>query len=202
MALTFWYDFSSSYSYLAALRVEAMATDEGVEVVWQPFLLGPIFAEAGYGGSPNLTLATKAEYMWRDIARRAAHRGEAFSKPADFPQKSVLAARAALAVDAATRPAFSRAVFAQIFAHGEDIANAETIKEAALAAGLSPATVLEQAAAPPIKEALFAAVARAKALGIFGAPSFVTGDGTLFWGDDRLADALHWERTGTLPPNV
>ncbi len=202
MALTFWYDFSSSYSYLAALRVEALAADEGVEVIWQPFLLGPIFADAGYGGSPNLMLATKAEYMWRDIARRAAHRGHSFAKPSDFPQKSVLAARAALAVDAASRPAFSRAVFAEIFANGRDISEGETIKEAALAAGLSPATVLEQAAAPPVKEALFAAVDEAKRLGIFGAPSFVTSDGSLFWGDDRLADALHWERTGSLPPNV
>jgi len=202
MALTFWYDFSSSYSYLAALRVEALAKDAGVAVVWQPFLLGPIFAEAGYGGSPNLMLATKAEYMWRDIARRAAHRGHEFARPADFPQKSVLAARAAIGVGEADRPAFSRAVFGEIFAQGRDIADPQTIRSAATTAGLDPAAVLEKAADPAVKETLFAAVERAKALGLFGAPSFVTEDGTLFWGDDRLADALHWARTGSLPPEA
>ncbi|TIU75883.1 MAG: 2-hydroxychromene-2-carboxylate isomerase, partial [Mesorhizobium sp.] len=32
---------------------------------------------------------------------------------------------------------------------------------------------------------------QAKALGIFGSPSFVF-DGELFWGDDRLEDAMRW----------
>ena len=30
------------------------------------------------------------------------------------------------------------------------------------------------------------------ALGLFGAPSLVTGDGELFWGDDRLEQGLDW----------
>ena len=41
--LTFWYEFASSYSYLSAVRIDAAAQAAGVEVVWQPFLLGPIF---------------------------------------------------------------------------------------------------------------------------------------------------------------
>jgi 2-hydroxychromene-2-carboxylate isomerase len=32
------------------------------------------------------------------------------------------------------------------------------------------------------------------ALGIFGAPSFVSGT-ELFWGNDRLEDALVWHRS-------
>jgi 2-hydroxychromene-2-carboxylate isomerase len=35
------------------------------------------------------------------------------------------------------------------------------------------------------------ATARARALGIFGSPTFVA-DGELFWGDDRLEDAIDW----------
>ena len=36
----------------------------------------------------------------------------------------------------------------------------------------------------------------AKSLGIFGAPTFATR-GEIFWGDDRLEDAIRWHRHGT-----
>ena len=37
----------------------------------------------------------------------------------------------------------------------------------------------------------------AKALGVFGSPSFVVS-GEVFWGDDRLEDAVSWAINGTL----
>ena len=37
-------------------------------------------------------------------------------------------------------------------------------------------------------------VDQAQRLGIFGAPSFVTEDGELFWGNDRLEQALAWAK--------
>ncbi|MBJ3776221.1 2-hydroxychromene-2-carboxylate isomerase [Acuticoccus mangrovi] len=199
MALMFWYDFSSTYSYLAAMRIAEKAAAAGVEVTWHPFLLGPIFAEAGHAGSPNLVGEAKAGYMWMDIGRRAAHRGIPFVRPAVFPQKSVAAGRAALALEGEERAAFSRAVFGEIFGKGRDCADLAVLADAATAAGLDPERVVAGASDATAKAALFAAVDEAKTHGIFGAPSFVTHDGALFWGDDRLDHALHWERTGMLP---
>ena len=49
--------------------------------------------------------------------------------------------------------------------------------------------MLDQLSDPAIKTALFEQVDRAKALGLFGAPSFVVGS-DLFWGDDRLDMAI------------
>ncbi|MEM6662433.1 MAG: DsbA family protein [Pseudomonadota bacterium] len=43
-----------------------------------------------------------------------------------------------------------------------------------------------------IKDRLRAATTEAAQLGVFGAPSFVTEDGEIFWGDDRLRAALAW----------
>lgn len=197
--LTFWYDFTSSYSYLAAMRMAGAARAANVTVTWQPFLLGPIFAEAGYATSPNLVAPAKANYMWRDIGRRAAQYGLAFVVPEVFPQKSVAAGRVALALSDADRPAFTAALFTELFGRGRDIAELPVIADAARAAGLDGEAVAAGAADPAAKAALFEAVERAKALGIFGAPTFVTSDGELFWGHDRLADALAWERTGALP---
>ena len=42
-----------------------------------------------------------------------------------------------------------------------------------------------------------AATDEARALGIFGAPTFVAR-GEVFWGDDRLEDAVTWAQRGTL----
>jgi 2-hydroxychromene-2-carboxylate isomerase len=53
----------------------------------------------------------------------------------------------------------------------------------------------------PVKEQLREETAIAAGLGIFGAPSFVTEDGELFWGNDRFEDALDWAIRGTLRPN-
>lgn len=192
MGLTFFYDFASSYSYLAVMRMEAAARAAGVNVAWSPFLLGPVFAELGVGPSPNLASPQRARYMWRDIARRAAQRGLAFAPPDPFPQRSVAAGRAALALAEPERPAFSRAVFAAQFVDRKDIGAAETLRMAAVAAGLDPARVAAGAASPEAKSALFATTAAAQAAGVFGAPTFVTADGEMFWGDDRLDDALEW----------
>ncbi|WP_420393841.1 2-hydroxychromene-2-carboxylate isomerase [Acuticoccus sp.] len=198
MALTFYYDFTSSYSYLAVMRMEDAAAEAGVEVVWRPFLLGPIFADAGLGATPNLRSPAKADFMWHDIARRAMHRGMPFTKPAVFPQRSVAAGRAALALGDAERPAFSRAVYRCVFVEGRDQAEPDVLADAAREAGLDPDRIAAGAQDPAAKAALFAAVDEAKEHGLFGAPSFVTTGGERFWGDAQLEDALSWEASGRL----
>lgn len=199
MALTFFYDFTSSYSYLAVMRMEETAAEAGVVVEWTPFLLGPIFADAGYATSPNLMAPAKARYMWRDIGRKAARRGLDFQIPETFPQKSVAAGRAALALPPADRPRFSRAVYTELFGRGRNIADIDVLRDAARASGLDPDAIEAATRDPAAKQALFESGDRAKAHGVFGAPSFLTSDGELFWGDDRLDDALAWERSGAQP---
>ena len=94
--MEFWYEFASTYSYLSAMRIEALAAVAGVAVAWRPFLLGPIFKAQGWDNSPfNLYLA-KGRYMVRDIERLAAERSLRFALPALFPQNSLRATRLAL----------------------------------------------------------------------------------------------------------
>ena len=64
--------------------------------------------------------------------------------------------------------------------------------------GHDPETVFAAAEEPGNKARLKAQTGEALEIGLFGAPSFVTRDGELFWGDDRLEQALHWTRHGTL----
>ncbi len=65
----FWYEFASTYSYPAAMRIEALAATRGATVAWRPFLLGPLFAEQGWRDSPFNIYPAKGRYMWRDLQR-------------------------------------------------------------------------------------------------------------------------------------
>ena len=192
-ALTFWFDFASTYAYLTAMRIEACASRAGVAVRYRPFLLGPIFAAQGWSTSPFNLYPAKGRYMVRDISRIAASRGLAFRLPEPFPAHSVAAARAALVADDAGRAApFVQTIFKAEFGEGADIADARTIADVARSAGLDPAAVAEGSADPAIKLRLRQFTAQAQQIGIFGAPMFETDDGELFWGDDRLEQALEW----------
>lgn len=190
--LDFWFDFASTYSYLAAMRIEDAAAAQGVAVNWRPFLLGPIFAKNGWTTSPFNLYPAKGRHMWRDMERQTGRMGLPLVRPDPFPQNSLSAARAALAVPEAARPAFCRAVFAAEFGNGRDISAPGTLIDAARSAGLDGAAIAATTQRPEIKEALKEATAEAAARGIFGAPSFTTPDEELFWGNDRLEDALAW----------
>jgi len=191
----FWFDFASTYSYLSASRIDGEAAARGVVVRWRPFLLGPIFAAQGWTDSPFNLQPVKGRYMWRDMTRRAERFGVPFRAPEDasaFPRRSLLAARVALAVrDEPWGVAFCRQVFAAEFVEWRDIADPAVI-DACLeqargsADGFSAADIGDAQ-----KTALRASGEEAVARGLFGAPSFVVGD-EIFWGDDRLEDALDW----------
>jgi 2-hydroxychromene-2-carboxylate isomerase len=110
--LDFWFEFASTYSYLSAQRIEQMAAEQGVDVRWRPFLLGPIFKAQGWSTSPFNLFEAKGRYMVRDVGRIASERNIAFRLPSPFPQNSLLAARVAAALTEPHRKAaFCRAVF-------------------------------------------------------------------------------------------
>ncbi|MEL6284735.1 MAG: 2-hydroxychromene-2-carboxylate isomerase [Pseudomonadota bacterium] len=192
----FWFDFASTYSYLSAMRIGPLAKASGVEVIWRPFLLGPIFRNQGWSTSPFGVYPNKGRYMWRDMERRAARFGIPFNRPDPedpraFPQHSVLAARAAqIAADEGQGAEFCRAVFQAEFAEGKDVSEAETLAEIARGLGL-PDDTLTRAVTVQNKTLLRERTEFATQNGFFGAPTFMVGE-EMFWGDDRLEDALAW----------
>ena len=191
--IEFWYDFASTYSYLSAMRIEGIASAGGVEIMWRPFLLGPIFKSQGWTTSPFNIYPAKGRYMARDIERIAAMRGLTFRLPEPFPAPSLLAARIAFTLERQSVVAdYTRAVFSTEFSAGGDIANPGVLSGILSNLGLNATICLTQSEAPDIKEKLRQQTARAQSLGIFGAPTFVTPDQELFWGDDRLEQSIAW----------
>jgi 2-hydroxychromene-2-carboxylate isomerase len=190
--LEFWFEFASTYSYPAAMRVEATARAAGVPLVWRPFLLGPVFAAQGWNDSPFNIYPVKGRYMWRDLERICAKQGVPMRRPSRFPRNGLLAARVALVGAGAPWGAdFVRAVYRANFADDRDIADAAVVRDLVAQAGADGAAVLEAAQSPENKDRLRRQTEEATGLGIFGAPTFVS-QGELFWGNDRLEDALAW----------
>jgi len=85
-ALDFWFDFASTYSYPAAVRMAALAAHADVRVRFRPFLLGPIFKAQGWTTSPFNLYPEKGRYMWRDLERLCADLDVPFQRPDPFPR--------------------------------------------------------------------------------------------------------------------
>jgi len=193
--LEFWYEFASTYSYPAAMRVERIAKAAGVAVRWRPFLLAPIFGAQGWTDSPFNIYPVKGRYMWRDLARICARENLPLKlPPARFPQNGLKAARLALAGEKDGWAAdFTRAVYTANFAEQREIADDATLVDILTNLGIDSVAAFAASNAPENKARLKEQTDEAIARGIFGAPSFTVGD-ELFWGNDRLEEAVEFAR--------
>jgi 2-hydroxychromene-2-carboxylate isomerase len=194
--LEFWFEFASTYSYLAAHRIEKLAATKGVDVSWRPFSLGPIFAAQGWTNSPFNIYEMKGRNMWRDMERLCALYGLPLKRPEIFPQNGLTAARVALSLpDGERRAAFVKAVYSANFANGENIKDDDVLDRILTHLGEDIASLRATASTDTIKATFKANTDDAISKGIYGAPSFVTVSGELFWGNDRLEQALDWAVT-------
>jgi len=195
--LDFWFDFASTYSYPAAIRIAPLAREAGVTVRFCPFLLGPVFKAQGWNTSPFNLYPAKGRNMWRDLERLCGDVNLPFRRPEPFPQNSLLAARVALVgLNTTWGEEFCRTVFRAEFCEGRQIDDPAVISDILERLQVESTPVLDAARTDQTKASLRAQTEEARWLGIFGAPSFITEDGELFWGNDRLERALAWAKNG------
>ncbi len=193
--LQFWFELGSTYTYLTVARIGRLAEAQGVDVDWRPFLLMPIMVKACMTQGPFLPYPRKTAYMWRDIERRAQEYGVPYRRPLKYPPDDVLASArlALLGIQEGWGGAFVEAVFRQHWTQLIQIGTPENIAGALVVAGQEPRAAIERSHTPAIKDGLRAQTELAEAKGIFGSPSFIVGD-ELFWGDDRLEQAMAWTK--------
>ncbi len=188
--LQFWFEFASTYSYLTVGRIRKLCESEKIQIDWKPFLLGPIFKEHGMKDSPFNLFPIKGQYMWKDIQRRCLKYGLPFQKPQVFPQSGLKAARIATAfINQPWIHQFILETYKAEFSRGFDISQESVLSSILNSLGQNPKEILLVSESVENKDALRKNTEEAKVLGIFGAPSFIV-NGELFWGDDRLEDAI------------
>lgn len=183
----FFVDVGSPYAWLAAERVSQGAL--GVEAVWEPVLLGAVFAARGWGSWAETD--TRAEGI-EEVERRASAYGLGPVRwPDPWPGNMLLAMRAAVAaLDRGPEAgrAFLLAALRLGFRDGRDLSDPAAVADAASAAGLDGEVLLAAAATPEVKAALRARTDAAIALGVRGVPTVLVA-GRALWGDDRLDEA-------------
>ena len=190
--LEFWFEFASTYSYIAAMRIEAMCRDAGVRLVWKPFLLGPIFRLQGWETSHFNLNPRRGAYMWRDMERLTAKFGLPWRRPSEFPRNTTVPARVACAIaDEPWCGDYVRRVYVANFGEDRAIDRPEVVAEILTELGRPAEEILTRAESAEARPRLRANTEHAIELGIFGAPNCVV-DGELFWGEESLDDAIAW----------
>lgn len=190
--LQFWFGYGSTYSYLTIARISDLAASRGVSVDWQPLPLQPIFAALGWDQGPFIPNPNKLTYMWRDLERRAEKHDLPYVRPSVYPPRSKTTLRVGMvAAREGWCKAFTERVFRLHWAEGRYIGTEDNLNTAIRSLGRDAAEVLSHASKADIDGALALQSERARTLKIFGAPSFVVGT-ELFWGDDRLEEAIEW----------
>lgn len=195
--IEFWFDFGSNYSYLSMMRIQRLAHEAGLRVALKPFMLGPIFKTLGWETSPFVLQTMKGNYVWRDMQRQCAKYGLRWQRPSVFPRNALLAARVALqGEDAPWLAGFCERLMLANFADDREIGDEALIAGILDELGAGCAAIIAAARTDACKAALRARTAEAQARGIFGAPMFFIGD-EMFWGNDRLEDAIAYATTTT-----
>jgi 2-hydroxychromene-2-carboxylate isomerase len=188
--IEFWFEFGSNYSYLSVMRIEALASRARVGILWRPFLLGPIFKSFGWETSPFVLQPLKGAYMWKDMQRQCDKYGMAWKRLSVFPRAALLSARVALL--GAAQPwigDFCRRVMLQNFVADADIDTLQSVSAILAALELPGDEIIREALAESNKLRLRNQTEAAAARGVFGAPTFFVR-GEMFWGNDRLEDAM------------
>jgi 2-hydroxychromene-2-carboxylate isomerase len=198
-AIDFWFSVGSTYTYLTVSRLEREAAAAGVPFNWRVFSVRTLMREQNnvpFTGKP-----IKSAYMWRDIERRAAMYGLPIARPVPYPlQQLDLACRVAvLGLAEGWGKTYILASYRRWFTEGLEPGLEPNLTASLAEVGQNAGRVVERAAGDDVVESYQANTNEARRLGIFGSPTFAVGN-ELFWGDDRLDDALRWFHKGSLKP--
>jgi 2-hydroxychromene-2-carboxylate isomerase len=190
-SIDFYFFVGSTYSYLSVARAGALAAARGVQLQWCPFSVRTLMREQN--NSPFVGKPAKFAYMWRDLERRAGRFGIPFDGAPPYPiDPNEQANRVAtLAASEGWCEPFVREAYRTWFLDKLD-PGAPQVLAAILQRLGRPADCSERAESDEVRALYGARTDRARALGLFGSPSWVCADGEIFWGDDRLEDTIDW----------
>ena len=194
--IDFYFFIGSMYTFLTVMRIDRIEDETGIRIVWRPFSVRDIMIEMD---NRPISKPKKLAYMWRDLHRRAEMYGFGFDGDAPYPLKepdlanrvAIVGAREGWCAD------YARATYRRWFVEKQECGMEPNLSDSLREIGEDPRRVIPLALSDETARAYTAATDEARSLGIFGAPTFVAR-GEVFWGDDRLEDAVTWHQRGTL----
>ena len=194
--IDFWFSIGSMYTFLTVMRIDRVEDTSDIRFVWRPFSVRAIMIEMD---NRPMSKPKKLEYMWRDLHRRAEMYGFAFEGEAPYPLKNFDLANRVAVVGAREGwcSDYVRATYRRWFVEHRACGMEPNLSDSLREIGEDPRRVIPLAQSEEIAREYDGGTEQARRLGIFGAPTFVAR-GDVFWGDDRLEDAVTWQQRGTL----
>ena len=190
--IDFYFSIGSTYTYLSVTRILDVEKQHQVKFNWKPFSVRAIMKEMNNIPFPKDKM-NKVNYMWRDIERRAQGYGFFAKTPAPYPLSEFDLANqiAILGLEKGWGIDYVRLSYKKWFQEGKEPAVEPSIKEICKELELDQEKVLNEAKSREIVTKYETNTNLAREKKIFGSPSFVVNN-EIFWGDDRLEDAIHW----------
>ena len=190
--IDFYFSIGSTYTYLSVTRILDVEKKNQVKFNWKPFSVRMIMKEMNNIPFPKDKI-NKVNYMWRDIERRAEGYKFFAKTPVPYPlsefdlanQIAILGLKMGWGVD------YVRLTYKKWFQEGKEPAVEPSISEVCKELGLNKDEIIIESKTKEIKDEYFSNTDAARENKIFGSPSFMV-DSELFWGDDRMEDAIKW----------
>ena len=190
--IDFYFSIGSTYTYLSVTRILDVEKKNQVKFNWKPFSVRMIMKEMNNIPFPKDKI-NKVNYMWRDIERRAEGYKFFAKTPVPYPlsefdlanQIAILGLKMGWGVD------YVRLTYKKWFQERKEPAVEPSLSEVCKELGLNRDEIIIGSKTEEIKGEYFLNTDAARENKIFGSPSFMV-DNELFWGDDRMEDAIKW----------
>jgi 2-hydroxychromene-2-carboxylate isomerase len=187
--IDYYFSTISPFTYLAGQRLEEIAKRHDAKITYRPLDIMGLFGRTG-GSAPKDRHISRQEYRLIEMQRQAKSNAmDITMKPAHFPTNQAPSAYAIIAAQNAgggDLGGLVHSVLRAVWAEDKNVADDAVIRDCLQAAGFDPD--LADSGLLSGAQAYEQNLEDAVAAGVFGAPFYVTGDGSRFWGQDRLVD--------------
>ena len=192
--IDFYFSIGSTYTYLSVTRILDVEKKNQVKFNWKPFSVRMIMKEMNNIPFPKDKI-NKVNYMWRDIERRAEGYKFFAKTPVPYPLSEFDLANqiAILGLKMGWGVNYVRLTYKKWFQERKEPAVEPSLSEVCKELGLNRDEIIIGSKTKEIKGEYFLNTDAARKNKIFGSPSFMV-DNELFWGDDRMEDAIKWSK--------
>lgn len=181
MRVDFFFGPGSRYSYLAATQLSSISETTGAVFRWRPVYSGELISRAGGTfKSPQDT-----EWRRRDAVRWARHYGVPFIEPKESADWRMIAFGCVAAGRMGAGERFGQAVLHLVYGQGLT-PDLDHLLELASVCNLDRTGLALELQSPETAKDYEQNLVDALAAGAFGVPTFVSEQGDVVWGQDRL----------------
>ena len=193
--INFWFSIGSTYTYLTVSRLSEIIEAENLKINFFPFSVRTVMKDLDNIPFPS-SKKPKVDHMWRDIQRRAMHYKISVPEvPVPYPLKDLDLANcvAIVGLQEGWILKYLEETYKLWFLNWSEAGSLENLNESLTKIKLNSNEVITKARSSKIVDLYNGNTSEAKAKNVFGSPTFIVGK-ELFWGDDRLEDAIKWSK--------